>query len=300
MLLRFLSWKRRKQIFPYLLVLPGALAVAVILVYPLAKGILSSFYLEQPLDLGNAQFVGLQHFRTLLNDKIFKMALRNSIVWTITIVAVQYILALFIALLLNQDFPGRSIFRGILLIPWVVPNIAAALTWRWIYADQFGILNHIFVRLGIIGEGISWLGSTDMAFISVIIAAIWKGTPFVAVTLLAGLQSIPHDLYEAALVAGANKLQELWYITLPSIKGVSIVAIILSSIWTFNQFDLVWLMTRGGPANSTQIIPVYTYVNAFNFFKFNYAAAIGTVGVLILSVLGVLSVKNSRAAESDR
>src|SRR5690554_4539882 len=113
MLLRSLSRKSRKQLFPYLPVLPVALAAAVILVYPLAKGILSSFYLEQPLDLGNAQFVGLQHFRTLLNDKIFKMALRNSIVWTITIVAIQYILALFIALLLNQDFPGRSIFRGI-------------------------------------------------------------------------------------------------------------------------------------------------------------------------------------------
>ena len=162
-----------------------------------------------------------------------------------------------------------------------------------------GILNHILVRLGIIGEGISWLGSTDMAFIFVIIAAIWKGTPFVAVTLLAGLQSIPMTFMKLLWLPGPTNSRSCG--TSPCLhQGVSIVAIILSSIWTFNQFDLVWLMTRGGPANSTQIIPVYTYVNAFNFFKFNYAAAIGTVGVLILSVLGVLSVKNSRAAESDR
>lgn len=299
MKVRFLSWKRRKQLFPYLLVLPGAIAIAVILVYPLVKGILSSFYLEEAMDLGNAKFVGLTHYRALGADKIFKIALKNTIIWTVSIVTIQYVLGLFISMLLNQEFPGRFIFRGILLIPWVVPNIAAALTWRWIYADQFGILNHILTSTGITSQGISWLGSTETAFLSVIITAIWKGTPFVAVTLLAGLQSIPNELYEAAEVAGANKLQQLWYITLPQLRGVSLVTLILTTIWTFNQFDLVWVMTKGGPASSTQILPVYTYLNAFNFFKFNYAAAIGTVGVAILSVLAVISVVSSRAQESD-
>lgn len=297
--LRFLSWKAKKRIFPYILILPGVVAISLILIYPLFKGILSSFYLEQPFDLGNAEFVGLAHFRTLGTDKIFKTALKNTVVWTTSIVAVQYVLGLFVALLLNQDFPGRFFFRGVLLIPWVVPNIAAALTWRWIYADQFGILNHFLVRTGLVKEGISWLGSTQTAFLSVIITAIWKGTPFVAVTLLAGLQSISQELYEAAVVAGANKIQVFWYITMPRLKGVSLVTLILTSIWTFNQFDLVWVMTKGGPASSTQIIPIYTYLNAFNFFKFNYAAAIGTVGVMILSVLAALFVKTLRAEERN-
>lgn len=297
MQLRLLSWKRKKELFPYLLVLPGVVAIALILVYPLIRGILSSFYLEEPLDLGNAKFVGLQHFRTLSSDKIFKLALKNSLIWTVSIVIVQYIIGLITALLLNQDFPGRFFFRSIILIPWVVPNIAAALTWRWIYADQFGILNHILTSTGLLSKGVSWLGSVQTAFISVITTAIWKGTPFVAVVLLAGLQSIPRELYEAAVVAGANIFQEFRYVTLPQLKGVSLVTIILTSIWTFNQFDLVWIMTKGGPASSTQVIPVYTYLNAFNFFKFNYAAAIGSVGVVILSILAVFTIKVSRAEE---
>lgn len=293
--MRWLTPRQQKALFPYLLVLPGVIAIAALLVYPLLRGIWSSFYTHQPLDITQYRFVGLAHYRALLADRVFYTALKHTVIWTVGIVAVQYALGLIIALLLNQDIPGRSVFRALILIPWVVPNISAALTWRWMYAEQFGVINQMLNAIGL--ASINWLGRLDTALGSVMATAIWKGTPFVAVVLLAALQTIPDELYEASAIEGANAWQNFWYVTFPLMRGVTTIILLLTAIWTFNQFDIIWIMTKGGPANVTQILPVYTYLNAFSFFKFNYAAAIGTVGVVILAVLAGFVLRASKEEE---
>ncbi len=290
--------KTKKQLFPYLLILPGVLVVGLILIYPLFKGIISSFYYQPPLAKTKA-FIGLANYIKLFSDQIFIKSFSNSIVWTFTIVAAEYVIGLITALLFHEEFPGRNIYRSLILIPWVMPTIAAALTWKWIYEEQYGVLNHIFRSLGLISSNIAWLGSTKLAFPAVIIVAIWKGIPFVAVVLLAGLQNISSELYESASIEGANSWQRFWYITLPNLRGVSLITILLSCIWTFNQFDLVYIMTKGGPANSTQIIPVYTYLNAFNFFELNYATAIGTVGLAVMGVFAFFYMKILKMEEEQ-
>lgn len=284
----------RKKALPYILIAPGVLFVGAILIYPMVSGVLSSFFTQHPLNPGDRSFVGLEHFRRLFSDDIFMKAFFNTLIWTVGIVFTQYLLGLCVALLLNEEFPGRGVYRSLILIPWVVPMIAASLTWKWIYSNEFGVLNYTLKKIGLINENIDWLGNPAFALLSIIIVSAWKGIPFVAIVLLAGLQSIDKEMYEAAGISGANVFQRFWHITLPSLKGVTLVILTLTTIWSFNQFDLIYLMTKGGPSNSTQIIPVYSYLNAFNFFKTNYAAAISTVGVLLMSVFAIAYLKNSR------
>ena len=271
--------------------LPGLILIVVLLLYPLGRGIVSSFFREKMGAAEPAQFVGLQNYIALFKDDIFVRAFFNTILWTIFVVSFQFIGGLIIALMLNENFRGRAIYRSLVLIPWVIPNIAAGLTWKWIYSYQYGIFNYFFERIGWLKEPIDWLGQPRYALLSVIITAIWKGLPFITIVLLAALQGIPYELYEAAAISGANVLQRFRYVTLPSLKQVGTMAVLLEIIWTFNQFDLVYVMTKGGPANSSQLVPLYSYLTAFNFFDMNYAAAIGVVGLLMMSVFVVIYLR---------
>jgi ABC-type sugar transport system permease subunit len=284
-----------RSLYAYLLITPGLALVGVILVFPLIRGVLSSFYSQASGDMSFDSFVGLNHFKSLFLDKIFIKSLFNSLVWTTIIVIALYIIGLALSLLLNKNFKGRGIFRSIILIPWVVPGIAAAMTWKWMYSSQYGIINHVLQSLGIINSNIDWLGSTTTALGSIIVVAIWKDIPFVTIVLLAALQSIDNTLYEAIKIDGGNAWQSFRYITMNGIKKVSITTILLEIIWTFNKFDLVYAMTKGGPSNSTQIIPVYTYITAFNFFRLNKAAAVGVVGLLLVGVFAIIyNIYNNR------
>ena len=283
-----------KRALPYILIAPGVLFVGALLIYPMISGIVSSFYTQHPLNPADRSFAGFTYFRQMFSDEIFVKAFWNTLIWTFGVVLGQYVLGLCAALLLNEKFPGRGVYRSLILIPWIVPMIAASLTWKWIYSNEFGVLNYTLKSVGIIGSNIDWLGNPAYALGSLIVVSVWKGIPFVAIILLAGLQSIDKEMYEAAAISGANPLQRFWYITLPSLKGVTLVILTLTTIWSFNQFDLIYLMTKGGPSNSTQTIPVYSYLNAFNFFKTNYAAAISTAGVVLMSVFAVLYLRNNR------
>jgi len=280
----------KNQRYAYILILPGMLMIGVILIYPLVRGIVSSFFTQASGSMTFESFVGLYHYKELIGDKIFHKALKNSALWTLVIVSMLYIIGLGVALLLNKNFWGRGIYRSVILIPWVVPNIAAAMTWKWMYASQHGIINHILIRLGIISKNIDWLGSVSTALGSIMVTAIWKDIPFMTIILLAALQSIDTSLYEAVKIDGGNSWQVFRHITMTGIKNVSVTTILLEIIWTFNKFDLVYTMTKGGPSNSTQIIPVYTYMIAFNFFKFNKAAAIGVIGLLAISIFAGLYI----------
>ena len=273
---------------PYLLILPSVILMSVIILVPLVRGILMSFNEVDIINQGKMQFVGLKNYITLLDDPVFSTALRNTMVWTLGVVFFQYVIGLSVALLLNEPIPLRGMFRGLVLVPWVVPSVVAALAWRWIYVPDYGILNHLLRLLYIIQDPLQWLSDSKLAMIAVIVVGVWKGIPFMAVVLLAGLQSIPKELYDAAEVDGASIIQRFRYVTIPNLRYLSTIVILLSIIWTFNSFDLVYVMTKGGPSNATHLLSTYAYLTAFTFIDFGYAAALSVVMLLVLLVFAMI------------
>lgn len=269
--------------------------MAILILFPLARGVMMSFTEVDLAHQGSMTFVGLDQFLKLPGDPVFWRALGNTAKWTVGVVVFQYLFGLGIALLLNEPIPLRGLFRGLILVPWVVPSVVAALCWRWIYAGEYGILNHMLQQVGVISKPLQWLATPDLAMPAVIAVGIWKWVPFMAVVLLAGLQSIPKELYEAAEVDGASVVQRFWHITMPHLRNLSLITTLLSFIWTFNHFDIVYVMTKGGPANATHLLSTYSYLSAFAYFDIGYAAAMAVVMLVALTALAVPYLRLMRA-----
>jgi ABC-type sugar transport system permease subunit len=273
----------------YLLIAPAFLTLLAVIGYPmimafgmsLRKMILIKPHLGQP-------FVGLENYRAVLEAPFFWKAVWQTGIWTGTNVAAQLVLGLATALLLNNNFPGRGLARGIMLIPWITPSVVAVLTWKWMYDAQFGVINHFLLQTGLLERSVAWLGNTETAMGAVIIESVWKGTPFVFVMLLAGLQSVPGELYDSAKVDGAAGLQRFRFITLPLLKPTIVIAATLTTIYTFNNFPAIWLMTEGGPLRSTETLTILVYKHAFQAFNFGEASAIGVITFLVLLLFVVL------------
>jgi multiple sugar transport system permease protein len=185
------------------------------------------------------------------------------------------------------------VFRTLILIPWIIPPAIAAVVWKWIYSEQDGILNHILLGAGVIDHPVAWLATPDMAMWAVIAVGIWKGTPFVAICLLAGLQTIPITQYEAALVDGARSFRRFWHITMPHLRSISFIALILTTIWNVNQFALTHILTRGGPGHTTQILSTYAYQLFFTAFDLGHSAAVATVMLIIMMGLTSIYVRRT-------
>jgi len=285
----------RKNIAPYLLILPSLVLMLILIFFPLVRGIVMSFTEVDLVKQGQMTFIGLDQYRKLLDDPVFEHALVNTLKWTLGVVVFQYLIGLGIALLLNERIPFRGLMRGLILVPWVVPSVVAALVWRWIYASEYGILNHLLRQIRLIQRPLEWLSDPGLAMPAVIAVGIWKWVPFMAVVLLAGLQSIPQELYESAKVDGASGVQRFWHITMPYLRNLSLVATLLSFIWTFNHFDIVYVMTKGGPSNATHLLSTYSYLTAFSFFDIGYAAAMGVIMLAALMVFAVMYMRLLRA-----
>lgn len=273
----------------YVLVAPALLMLGAVIGFPLVKAISMSLHrniLIRP-DLGNP-FIGLENYRNVIQADYFWNAVVNTAVWTGVNLVAQIVLGLGIALLLNLRFPGRALARGAMLIPWVTPSVVAVLTWKWMYDAQFGVINDVLVRLGIIESGVAWLGNTATAMTAVIIESVWKGTPFVFVMLLAALQAVPTELYDSAKVDGANSWHRLRFITLPTIRPTLIIAATLTTIYTFNNFNAIWLMTEGGPLRATETLTILVYKRAFQAFDMGEATTVGVITFFTLLVFVVL------------
>lgn len=277
-----ISGKQRKRAMPFLYLLPALILLVVITVYPCVCAIVYAFT-DYNLMFPTYSFIGFGNFQELFRDNLFRVALRNSFVWVLGIVAVEFILGLAIALILYQDFPGRGICRALVLFPWVIPWVVAGVLWKSIYNPMIGPLNYILKSMHIIDSNIAWLGS-DYALFSLMVIMIWKMTPFMVITLLAGLEAIPIELYEAARVDGASAFQTLRKITLPLLKPIAGVGLALSFIWVFNNFDLVYSTTQGGPVDVTMLLSVLTYRNSFSYYRIGYGASIGLFMLLILTI----------------
>jgi len=238
-----------------ILILPVLFYVMGIILFPFFMNIWLSF---QKKRIGMpAEFIGLGNYIYWLRNPDFFRVLKNTLVYTFVSIALKFVLGLGAALLLNRDFRGRNFFRGFLLIPWILPTVVTCFTWRWLYDDLVGVFNFFLVRINV--GPVPWLSSSSLALGSVIAVNVWRGFPFFGILLLAGLQSIPGQSYEAAKIDGANTFQCFLYVTLPALRSIAMIAILLSTIWTFNDFEIVYLLTRGGPGYHSMIMVPFVY-----------------------------------------
>ena len=219
------------------------------------------------------------------------MILKNSIIYVVISVAGQFLLGLTLALALKKQFKGRGLYQSIVFLPWAFSGFVVGLIFRWSFNGEYGVVNNLLMKLGIIDNNIAWLGTPGYSLAVVIIAMIWMGIPFFAIMILAALQSIPADVYEAADVDGCGTVRQFFQITLPYIKPTLITTVLLRTIWIFNSLDLVVIITDGGPANSSQTLPAYMYSKAFGSYDFGFAAALGVMLMIILGLYALIFLK---------
>lgn len=285
--------RRRVNVLPYALLIPSIALIAVIILYPLSTGLYYSLNEGSLLKLEG--FVGLDNYRELLSRPDFRHALVFSAIFAVFSVIGSYVVGLGLALLLNQELPGRGFFRVALLLPWVIPSIVSIASWRWLIADQNGLVNQ---ALGLVGVGpIYFLSTGDWAMFSVILIKIWRSFPFMMVSCLAALQSIDRDMYEAARIDGAGRWQSFRDITMPQIAGISVVMWILMTIWSVNDFETPWLLTQGGPSNATENLIVLAYKYTFTRNDVGVGSAIAVVSMIILMTLAFVLLRKQNAEE---
>lgn len=282
---------RNEVLFAAVLLLPAVAILALVIFYPLVQALLLSLKDAALLNATTAPFAGLENFKRLFGDEIFWAAVKNTLVLTITSIAGSLVLGMALALVLNENLPGRNFFRGIALIPWVVPGVVVALLTLYMFNSQVGVIDYVLVQLGLAERFVDWFGSTKNALWAIILANIWNQTPFYMLMILAGLQTVPQDEYDAAKVDGANVVQRFRYVTLPNIRGVLAIVLALQVIWNFNNFDLIWTTTQGGPVNATTTLTVHVYRMAFVGLDIGYAAAIGVVMLVALLLFSVFYVR---------
>jgi multiple sugar transport system permease protein len=286
------SLTKRRQRTGLLLVAPALLVLAAVILYPIARSILLSFQ-DAQLSAGQvgARWIGWENYRQIAADDTFALALRNSAFFTVFEVMFVLAIALVVALLLNSK-PGRHpFFTVILLVPWVIAPVANAVLWKWILHANYGALNALLAQLGIIDQYVNWLGTPGLALRMLLLADVWKSVPFIALVLLAGLQNIPATLYKAARIDGATLWQRFRYVTLPGLRTPLALAVVLQTIWSFKVFDLIFVMTRAGPADATLLLNFLAYRVSFSFLDFGYGAAIANVIFLIMFVLALVIIR---------
>ena len=283
---------RKKRVEPWYYGGPIFLLLVIMFGYPLIKSIVMAF---QNYKLGNANvyFNDFANFQKMFGDKDFPLLLKNSIVYVIVSVFGQFIGGLILALCLRDKFKGRGIYQSIVFLPWAFSAFVVGLVFRWSFNGEYGVVNDVLMKLGIIKKGIAWLGTPGLSLVVVILAMIWIGIPFFGIMILAALQSIPDEIYEAADMDGCGMFRKFFSLTLPYIKPTVIMTILLRTIWIFNSFDLVVIVTQGGPANYSQTLPSYMYTKAFSGYDFGLAGAFGVLLMVILGVYAVLFLKLS-------
>lgn len=282
----------KKKYTPYLLLAPALIIMMMVVFVPVINAIIMSFQnydLRRPKDIG---FVGLANYIAMFKDSLFWGALLRTLIWVVVGVFFQFFFGFILALILNKPFILRGPVRSISMIPWVTPGVLIGLMWRWIYDGNLGVLNDILQKIGLIDDKIAFLSQTTTAFPSVIVTIIWQGIPFFALMLLAGLQQVPTDMYEAAEIDGAGWFSKLFRITIPSMKNTIAVTVMLRVIWVANSVDVIFNMTEGGPAYSTQTLSVYIY-NKGNALNLGYASSMAIVMAILLSLVAVPYIRST-------
>ena len=276
----------------YFMISPALFLLLVLLAYPFCLAVYISIT-DRILGMPG-KFVGVGNYIKLLHDPLFLQTALNSFIYTVTTVSLKLLLGLILAQVLIQEFRFRNVARGLILLPWIVPTSLSVLTWLWMFDSLFSIVNYMLLKVGIISNKINWLGDTFWAMVSVVIVNTWRGLPFFAVSILAGLMTIPDALYEAADIDGARWHQMYWHITLPLLQPVISVVVLFSTIWTFADFQIVYILTHGGPINATQIFSTMAYDIAMVAGRIGEGAAISLFLFPVLLIVIILMLRYLR------
>lgn len=282
-----------KQQLGYILIAPAIFLIAFISVYPFLMTIWYSLH-KIRLNVPSAAqpFVGLQNYIKIFQTSRFRNSFTLTFFFSSSWVAVQFVFGLCIALVLNQEFKGRAFIRATVLVPWAMALVITAILWQWMFNPVFGVINAALMAFGIIHEPVNWLGTTAFsAYLSVLIVDVWRNTPFMALILLAGLQGIPPELYEAARIDGAGRLGCFFHITIPQLKHAILVALLFRSIDAFRSFDLLYVLTQGGPGRSTEIMSLYAYKTLFQYLDFGRGSAATVVMAIVSTALSIVYIK---------
>ena len=293
---RFKDWRKQfvkpEALTGYVLISPALFLMLVLLAYPFCLAVaisLSDRVLGEP-----GKYIGLRNYFKLIQDPLFRETALNSLIYTVSTVFLKLFLGLILAQLLNQQFRFRNVVRGLVLLPWIVPTSLSVLTWLWMFDSLFSVVNYILLGAGIISRKIYWLGDPFWAMVSVVIVNTWRGLPFFAVSILAALMTIPDELYEAAEIDGAGKPKQYWYVTLPLLQPVVAVVVLFSTIWTFADFQIVYILTHGGPINATQIFSTMAYDVAMVAGRIGEGAAISLFLFPILLIVIIFMLRYLR------
>jgi multiple sugar transport system permease protein len=279
----------RQGLLAYVLLLPGLLILIAFIGWPFVTSLWLAVT-DQSVSTSVVHFVGLDNFTGELRSQIFMQTVRNTFVYTGVTVVFKLAFGLGLAVLMNQSFRLKNIARAALLLPWIVPTALSAIAWLWLFDATFSVFNWVIVRSGLADRGINWLGEGGWAMTAIIIANIWRGTPFFAISILAGLQTVDRELLDAAAIDGASTWQRFWRITVPLIRPVLLIVLLFSVVWTISDFQLVYVLTRGGPANSTHLLGTLAYDAAVRAGQLSQGAAISLYmfPVLIVCVVALL------------
>jgi ABC-type sugar transport system permease subunit len=267
---------RRSRRSGLVFVLPGLAAMVALILYPLAYGLVISFFKTNLVN--QWKLVGLKNYADALQNPAFLKSLGTTVVYSALTVLGTLLVGMVLALLLNQEFPGRTFFRVVLILPWVLPEVVVALLWRWMYNPLYGIVSYYGGKLGL---GTEWLEHPRSAMAAIVLTSVWKGFPLVMVLLLAGLQGIGQELYEASALDGAGAIRSFRHVTLPGLAPVLLITVILETVWWFKHFTIVWLLTAGGPIDATKVVSISIYQTAFENFQWGRSAAMAVVVFVI-------------------
>lgn len=295
--MRNLSSETENRAIAALALLPSFVILLVLVAMPTFS---VALYSLQDVQMGEAShpFVGLENFQWALAYAPFWNALNNTLVWVFGSVGIEMVVGVSIALLLNKNFIGRGIARAIVFAPYLIPTVVAVLVWRYMFHDVLGVVNYFLLKTGWINEPVNWLSSPKIAMMTVIIVGVWKFFPFVVLAILGVLQAIPQDQYEAAKIDGASEWQQFWRITLPHLMPIFLLTALLRSIGTFHKFDIIYLLTGGGPVGSTTTLPVLVYQKAFADFEIGRASALALITAFLLTILLLIYFYLSKRVEA--
>ncbi|MBA8816780.1 multiple sugar transport system permease protein [Microbacterium halimionae] len=283
--------------FLFFLLAPGVLLLAGVVLYPLIRSLASAFF-EESLLYPGAVFVGLNNVAEVMSTEFIPLT-TQTLIFTVGSTVAPFVLGLALALVLNQRFRGQTFLRGAFLIPWLIPGVVVSFLWMWIFDANYGVLNGILMSAGMIDSPIAWLFQTDTARAALIVAKTWNSFPWIMVMLLAGLQAVPVELHEAAAMDGAGAIRRFFAVTWPHISGIAGLVVLLEFIWNFQHFDMIFVLTGGGPAGTTATYATAVYDTAFKGYDLGHAGALGLVWMLLLSVLVVIYVWLSERGERE-
>jgi multiple sugar transport system permease protein len=274
--------QRREAMYPYLLLAPALIIMVLIVFIPVIRALISSLYNYDLRYPNRTAFIGLENYvKVLTKDKQFWPSLKRTVIWIVFGVGFQFLFGFLLALLLNQKFRGRGLARSFLMIPWVTSGVLIGLIWRWLYDGSFGVINDLLMKLGILTSAIPFLSRVNTALPAVIVTLVWQGIPFFTLMILAALQGVSQEMYEAADIDGASSIQKLFRITIPSIRNTLYVTLLLRVIWVANSVDIIQNMTTGGPAYATQTIAIETYQQA-HILNLGYASSIAIIMTVLM------------------